>query len=301
MGLFDGIKKELGGLAGGLAGSLLDTGSSLLGNAQQPSADAYYPQPAQAPAQAPVQPSAPQQDITAGMYSAKLEKLIDIALADGELTEKEKQILYKKAQEEGIDLDEFEMVLDAKLSTRPQQAGAPAPAQGSAPKSNKFGDIKKCPACGAMLQSYSTRCPDCGYEFRNIQANGGIQRLFEMLNEVESQSREDTTTIMGSFGRAYGDLFASSFGGTKDTRRKKAIIQNFPIPTTKEDILEFLALAVPLAKKPSMFDQDFSRREMYPIWRDKCEQIIMKAKFSMKDDPQTLAEILEYGKQIGIK
>ena len=27
----------------------------------------------------------------------------------------------------------------------------------------------------------------------------------------------------------------------------------------------------------------------------------MKAKFSMKDDPATLAEILEYGKQIGIK
>ena len=83
--------------------------------------------------------------------------------------------------------------------------------------------------------------------------------------------------------------------------KKKAIIQNFPIPNTKEDILEFLALALPLAKKTGFFEQDEVKKEMYPIWKAKCEQIIMKARFSMKDDPETLAEINEYGKQIGIK
>ena len=31
------------------------------------------------------------------MYNEQLEKLIDYALADGELTEKEKQVLFKKA------------------------------------------------------------------------------------------------------------------------------------------------------------------------------------------------------------
>lgn len=48
-------------------------------------------------------------------YDPKLEKLIDFALADGELTEKERQVLYAKAMGMGIDLDEFEMVLEAKL------------------------------------------------------------------------------------------------------------------------------------------------------------------------------------------
>lgn len=48
-------------------------------------------------------------------YDPKLEKLIDFALADGELTEKERQVLYAKAMSMGIDLDEFEMVLEAKL------------------------------------------------------------------------------------------------------------------------------------------------------------------------------------------
>ena len=49
------------------------------------------------------------------MYNEQIEALISAALADGVLTEKEKQILFKKAESMGIDLDEFEMVLDARL------------------------------------------------------------------------------------------------------------------------------------------------------------------------------------------
>ena len=45
------------------------------------------------------------------MYNEQIENLINLALADGELSEKEKQILFKKAEAAGIDLDEFEMVL----------------------------------------------------------------------------------------------------------------------------------------------------------------------------------------------
>lgn len=50
------------------------------------------------------------------MYNEKLEALISAALADGVLTEKEKQVLFKKAEVMGIDLDEFEMVLEGRLA-----------------------------------------------------------------------------------------------------------------------------------------------------------------------------------------
>lgn len=50
------------------------------------------------------------------MYNEELEQLITIALEDGVLTEKEKQVLYKKAQSLGIDRDEFEMVLNSRLA-----------------------------------------------------------------------------------------------------------------------------------------------------------------------------------------
>ena len=52
------------------------------------------------------------------MYSQKLENLIEIALVNGVLSEKEKQVLFKNAEAEGIDLDEFEIVLDARLYQR---------------------------------------------------------------------------------------------------------------------------------------------------------------------------------------
>lgn len=55
------------------------------------------------------------------MYDEKLETLITAALADGVLTDKEKQILFKKAEAMGIDLDEFELVLDGRLAKRKEE------------------------------------------------------------------------------------------------------------------------------------------------------------------------------------
>lgn len=49
-----------------------------------------------------------------GLYSERIEALIEAALVDGELTDKERALLKKKAKEEGIDPDEFEMVLNAR-------------------------------------------------------------------------------------------------------------------------------------------------------------------------------------------
>ena len=44
----------------------------------------------------------------------ELEKLIDLALVDGKITEKEKQVLYSKAKELEMDINEFELILEAK-------------------------------------------------------------------------------------------------------------------------------------------------------------------------------------------
>ena len=121
------------------------------------------------------------------MYDQKLEELIDAALEDGVLTEKEKQVLFKKAQSMGIDLDEFEMVLDARLvkvQKAEKEKVAQDQAQTAAPKSNKLGDVKKCPACGAMVQSFQGTCPECGYAFEDVQANYSSQKLAEQINKI---------------------------------------------------------------------------------------------------------------------
>jgi hypothetical protein len=245
------------------------------------------------------------------MYNEQLEKLVELALADGELTEKEKQILFKKAELFGIDLDEFEMVLDARLYEKQQSLKHTEVSSASAPKSNKMGDVKKCPSCGAIAQSFQTKCLDCGHEFSNIEANASVSKLFKMLDEIESQ-RDNTVTVAGVIGGMFknsiggGALSQALGGGNKTDTRKKEIIKNFPIPNTKEDILEFLSLAVPNARqKGNMFtknnDENILHNEFVPVWKAKCEQIVMKARFSMKDDKKTLAEIENYAQQLGLK
>lgn len=61
------------------------------------------------------------------MYDEKLEALITAALADGMLTDKEKEILFKKAEAMGVDRDEFELVLDGRLAKRKKEMEAQAP------------------------------------------------------------------------------------------------------------------------------------------------------------------------------
>ena len=37
---------------------------------------------------------------------------------------------------------------------------------------------------------------------------------------------------------------------------------------------------------------------MAKVWKTKCEQIVMKARFSMKEDKKTLEEINMYAKEL---
>ena len=110
MGLFDKLKQQ------GL--DALQQGANALnnftGNQQSniPTSPQYSTKPAN-------QPSMSEQNTEKeSLYGNYMEQLIEMALADGELTEKEKQVLFKKAEANGIDLDEFEMVLVHKVQLR---------------------------------------------------------------------------------------------------------------------------------------------------------------------------------------
>ncbi|MBQ8223465.1 MAG: hypothetical protein IJZ87_09040 [Bacteroidales bacterium] len=180
------------------------------------------------------------------MYDERIEQLINAALADGVLTEKEKQILFKRAQEQGIDLDEFEMVLDARLVEL--QKAEKEKAEKSAPKSDKYGSVRKCPACSAIVGAFKGSCPECGYEFSNVDANLSSKKLYDALaKEMSSQ-------------------------------KKKEIIETFPLPNTKADLLEFLT-----ALKPRIVDLNSEFADSY---YKKYAECIEKAKVSFLGDKQ---------------
>lgn len=216
------------------------------------------------------------------VYNNVIERLIEAALADGQLTEKEKQILFKKAQGLGIDLDEFEMVLDAKLFEKKKAMAKEVNQNTSAPQSTKYGDVKKCPACGAMVKAFVVSCPDCGYEFRGIKGNTNIKMLMDELAKIDASKK-----VYVEKKRSFFDL-SSDPNVEEDTRienNKITLISTFPVPNTKEDILEFLLTAAPLSKN------SFWASAIERAWRNKCRQVIEKAHFAFMEDKDTLAKI----------
>ena len=188
------------------------------------------------------------------MYNEKLEALIEAALEDGVLTEKEKQVLFKNAQAMGIDLDEFEMVLDARLAK--MQKEEKAKAQAAAPKSNKFGDIKKCPNCGAMVQSYQGKCPECGYAFEGIEANSATKELSKLLQQAN------------------------------DHKQMIKVIETFPIPMDKAVLIDFISWL-----KPQCLDVKNPLSKSYSKKYDEC---IQKARITFSNDKELTPLIAEY-------
>jgi hypothetical protein len=118
----------------------------------------------------------------------EIEKLIDLALADGQITEKERNVILKKAIELGVDTDEVEINLDGKLhlieASRPRQK-------------EKVGSIKVCPACGAHMKNMDVVCASCGHEISGTDINQTMQLLINQL--ANSATTTDKAKVFSSF------------------------------------------------------------------------------------------------------
>ena len=222
------------------------------------------------------------------MYDQQLEKLVDMALVDGVITEKEKDILVKRAKSLGIDLDEFEMYLDTRLASLSNT-------QNTTVSQNKLGDLLKCPSCGATVPSLSMTCKDCGFVFRNVSANSSVK---ELSNKLEHVSR---TVVI----KKKGWIYTSKWSNVDDI--KSEIVRNFPIPNTKDDLMEFAIFIsqnmIPIRIFASLFSpiEAAAQQKTNFFWIEKYKQLILKAKILCKDDPSFAESLLNLAKKLQIK
>ena len=110
------------------------------------------------------------------------------------------------------------------------------------------GDILHCPACGAVVPASASVCPKCGHEFSGIEANATATGLAMALAMVE------------------------------DYDAKCQIIETFPIPNSKADLLELIT-----SMKPKIKRVDDILSESYLV---KYEELIEKIKVSFPNDKQ---------------
>lgn len=148
------------------------------------------------------------------------------------------------------------------------------------------GKIIKCPNCGAVINQTTAICPQCGHRITGQAAVSSVQLFESQLMALESRRKK---SALGMF-----NVYA---GVDPVDKQKLALIQNFPIPNTIDDILEFILLAVSnidvtLSKKSwsnRSSNMQIFAMEMPKVisdaWVAKMQQVYQKAEILFPDDP----------------
>jgi hypothetical protein len=238
------------------------------------------------------------------MFSKELENLIQATLEDGVLEDYEKAALVKRAQAEGVDLTELEIYINSILQKRQKELDIERNAQiqkKAQEKKEAFGQV--CPNCGKQVPPMTLKC-ECGYEFTKAKAISSVQELVDKIDMINM----DYTSV---------------------AEREKKIcdaIELFPVPNTKEDILEFMSLAVSnikksvgtsnivtmvlsflakfytfgLAKTNPMESDAILQSRRKKSWRSKFDQILLKGR-SLRGDADFQKQLDYYESMVNKK
>ena len=185
------------------------------------------------------------------MYAKEFEDLLKEYLTDGIITSKERQVLLKKAQQLGYDVDEVDLYIDAQ-----QQKCDQAVESATAKKRGKT-----CPRCGASVQSMQLTCPECGFEFNNKEANASARELMNMLDKCS------------------------------DTEKQVSTIENYPIPNSRENLLEFISSCMGRCRISLSELSSSDKAEICMAWRRLSQQVVIKAQLMLKDDPEVMKQV----------
>lgn len=103
----------------------------------------------------------------------ELDELIQEFLTDGVLTDKERQVILRKAVGMGLDHDEIDLYLDAQVQKIDQATDAAVRRQKG----------KTCPYCGAAIPLLTDKCPECG-QFITPEASDELKEIIDNLEEA---------------------------------------------------------------------------------------------------------------------
>lgn len=221
--------------------------------------------------------------------NSELENILNNLLSKGQLTDRSRELLILKAEQLGVDVIDFELELEARIADSKTKTPLPLSVN------NKEGVVIKCPGCGEPTKSFMSECPSCGLEFRSVVNRSAILLLVQQLKEIEIAEWE-TNEYKGQAGFEY--MIRNSIAS-----KQCPLIDNYPIPNSKEEIFEFLSMALPISQKQYSWTEHWSRageKQLSQSYKAKAQQAIIKGRLLFKDDKSSLEQLNYYSQQLGI-
>lgn len=251
-----------------------------------------------------------------------LESLIEMAFSDNELTEKEIEVLKRKAVASGYDEDEFEIMLNAKLH-----------------KLKKVNITTE-----SLIKSMPKETINDLFEIISLIENEKDPEF--KVEKSEYKELKDVNSFFANIGTFFDNDSKSVDASNKlnDWKNKQYRliinqIKNFPISDNKNNLFDFLTFSVPLsitgAKRPGLgiigklypqalleeafdkYDSALNESEIINndhihsendfrvilrhTWKSKSEAVIKKARVLFSDDKEKKKEIENFAEQLGIK
>ena len=216
------------------------------------------------------------------MFSKEMESLIEATLQDGILTDQEKVVLVKRAQKEGIDVDELDVYIQSLLQKRHQAEVERAAMEN---RQSKMGDMKKCPNCGNPVQLGWAACPACGFAF-NV--------------EETSSAYYNFSKKVSSMNASMSFIGALSGGWLRRIAEKANFIETYSVPNNRLVLLYFLTKLKSCSnikgKATEKCNEDSKRFEL-SYWK-LYERCILIAKRSFSNDPDFQEFFTHYDVQV---
>lgn len=161
-----------------------------------------------------------------------------------------------------------------------RNSGALTEEEFSRQKAHLMGDpspplrVRNCPSCGYASSSNALACESCCRPFDGRGVVDDLKALLDRLTEFDNKIAACTTANEPNALKRLETKHAL-------IAQKKMVIQQFPIPSERRALLDFLSLAVGAATTSWLPTDDG--------WLAQAEQAIAKAKVAGAHDPEMLS------------
>lgn len=211
----------------------------------------------------------------------KIVEMVKLAIENGAVSQKHRNLILNKAKEVGEDPDLVEIYLDNELAKLSVSRTA---------VSQETKGVMKCPHCGAPITDTMLSCPECGFVFQK-----------------ENQASKDAIAMIKDFQRRYEEACTPKKDSIKDNiiygffgvRRATAIIRSFTLPYTKEGLVQMLEYSYSnyvSTDDSSIFNGESiaTMRQIKMAWYGKANQALSALSRFERDNPEIQSIVSKY-------